>query len=237
MFILYLIINNCKATNIECWEDELTETDKIIRNRNDCTPIKTEQILDSNMKYNLNIVPNSCEDGLPHTTSKYDISIPEKFMKHDIKYIIAHEKVHLRQRQELNKWTDFYKKYWFYTLHKNPPNNMPNELIKNRRSNPDTDGNVWCCWNSNYWAVPIYNSGKETLYNIIVKWWDEKNNIITNYPPKEWIDFFGNDNMQSEHPHEISAVYIEKYIRNNKILSEAMNLLIEQWNYDKYNLK
>jgi hypothetical protein len=98
------------------WENELTEIDMKIRNKNNCQPIKIINKKD----YNINIVRNNCEDGLPHTIDQNTIVIPENIDFNNIN-LINHEKVHLNQRKNINKWIEFYKKYWNYTIHKNPP--------------------------------------------------------------------------------------------------------------------
>jgi hypothetical protein len=109
---------------------------------------------------------------------------------------------------------------------------MPKELIELRRSNPDTDGYPWACWKNNYWSVPIYIlSDDPKLYRINMKWYNVKDNTIDDKPPKEWIDFFGDNNPQNEHPNELSAVYISNYIKDKNIISKAMEILINVFKY------
>ena len=60
-------------------------------------------------------------------------------------------------------------------------------------------------------------------------WYDEKENKILENPPAEWLDFFGKNVSQIEHPHEISAVLLsEKSLKNN--LTHASKILLNKLN-------
>jgi hypothetical protein len=136
---------------------------------------------------------------------------------------MVHEKVHLLQRLMPWQWARFYRIAWNYEIYSEPPVGIPSELIKMRRSNPDTASLPYACWNSRWWSVPVYNSETDlSLKNASVKWWDQMTNIIHMRPPDDWTAFFGDVN-QEEHPHEISAEYLAS---KNQPHSKAMKALV-----------
>lgn len=232
IFIYSYSVNINQSNENFSWTSNWTKLDHITRKNNDCNPINIESIDD---KYLIWTVPSSCENGLPHTRYDNVIVLPNNLPFYIKTNVIEHEKIHLHQRKNEEKWKAFYKSYWKYEIYKKHPINMPLEIIEKRRSNPDTDANIWACWNEKWWSVPIYNDIDDLhLSNISIKWWNIDTNQISAYPPNEWIDFFGNSLPQAEHPHEISAVFISQYIKNNKqIMSEAMKLLVDNWNFEK----
>ena len=176
----------------------------------------------------------TCENGLPHTRATNIIAIPESLSKTRIDMIIEHEKVHLHQRRNPYIWKQFYKKYWDYEIFEYPQIiNMPIELIEMKRANPDTNDAPYACWKNKWWSIPIYKSNDDLKFiNCIVKWWNQETNVILSDPPDEWISFFGPNVSQTEHPHEISAVYITDILFGNYNESIiGMNLLNQKWDF------
>jgi len=190
--------NKARYNYVNLWSDLDTKA----RYNYDCAPLK---IIDD-----IIIVKDTCE-GLPHTQNN-NIIIPEyyynNYSQDVIDRIIKHERIHIHQKQNYQLWKEFYEKEWSYTLSAIPPDNIPYELIKKNRINPDTFFEKWACYLDRYYSIPIYND--ETQPNIKdtnVVWWDKLTNTISNEPPKEWLAFF-HKIEQLEHPNEISAVYL-----------------------------
>ena len=198
------------------WSSNWTKLDFKARENGDCKPIKKiyEKLgLTESWIYT---VPNSCENGLPHTRNHNVIAIPNNLSFIEVPRTIRHEKIHLNQRLYQNKWKEFYKTYWNYEIFVKPHDKMPNELITMKRANPDTNDIPFARWNNKWWSVPVYKNNDDLEFkNCILKWWNEETNEIQLNPPKEWTDFFGSfgtsfyDISQMEHPHEISATYLE----------------------------
>lgn len=236
LFFIY-IYNLSNITEHFKWSDNWTELDYKARENNNCNPIKIEyKKLGDNIKSYIWTMPKSCEYGLPHTRDTNIIAIPENFPTLFYNGMINHEKIHLNQRLYPTIWKQFYKNYWNYEIFLNPPNDMPNILIKMRRSNPDTDDAPWACWNKIWWSIPIYQDVDNLHFkNVIIKWWNQQNNIIYNDSPQEWINFFGSNINQVEHPHEISAIFLSS---NNTIKSLGHTILYNKWNnfLEKLNL-
>jgi hypothetical protein len=176
-------------------------------------------------------VPDSCENGLPHTRNKNVIAMPDGWSDENSATTLLHESVHLFQRNFSNDWEKFYNNQWNYEIFEEPAPFIPKELIEKRRSNPDTDDKPWCRWNKRWWAVPIYDDyNNPRLNQTPIVWYDEKENKILDKPPNEWLTFFGPNINQIEHPNEISAVLLTN--KNSSCL--AKNKLIEFVNSKDY---
>ena len=199
-------------TNNWNWSKNWSQKDLAARKDADCNPIATEY----NDDFVIYTMPKSCEQGLPHTRNNNIIAIPENFPEERLHGTLEHEKIHIDQKKNPDKWNAFYSKHWNYKIHDSPPSFMPSYLIDNKRSNPDTANEPWCCWNNRWWSVPVYKENNVSLSQAPIKWYDQKTNQIFDKPPKEWIEFFGNDIFQLEHPHEISAVLLSGPLLNKK---------------------
>jgi len=235
IILLLLVICLYFSNNIESfsdnndWPSTWSDLDSKARNNANCEPIKKEWITLGNISTWIWTVPDSCEQGLPHTRDKDIIAMPESYSG-DYNRTIEHEKIHLYQRRDPQKWINFYKDNWNYEIFSNPPEFMPKELIQKRRANPDISIHPWCRWRNRWWSVPIYNDiNNLSLSRAPIMWYDEKENKILENPPAEWLDFFGKNVSQIEHPHEISAVLLsEKSLKNN--LTHASKILLNKLN-------
>jgi hypothetical protein len=223
------------------WSSKWTELDFKARMNADCKPIATIHRNMGRLSPLIWIVPDSCEQGLPHTRSVDVIAIPKSYPKERLASTLEHELIHLYQRIMPDSWSKFYKLKWHYEIYNEPPVGMPVELTKMIRANPDTASAPWCCWMNIYWPVPVYISKSNlSLSKAPIKWWNQSNNTISDTAPEEWKHFFGYEINQNEHPHEISAEFLSGPIKNRdenfNSLSEsnvALRLLNEAWDEDK----
>jgi len=204
------------------WSKNWTDKDFKSRKGANCNPISKEYIDD----FVIYTMPKSCEQGLPHTRNNNVIAIPEGFPEARLNGTIEHEKIHLHQKKYPNLWKKFYLNKWKYQIYDSPPSFIPSSLITNKRANPDTGDEPWCCWNNRWWSVPVYKDYDLSLSQAPIKWYDQQTNKIFDNPPKEWIEFFGNDIFQLEHPHEISAVLLSANKKNN---TPAEVVLFNSW--------
>lgn len=220
------------------WSSSWTDLDWKARAGANCKPISTIHRKMGAISPWIWVVPDSCEQGLPHTRSIDVIAIPKSYPKERLESTLEHEKIHLYQRAMPESWAKFYRIKWRYDIYTKPPAGIPNELVSMRRANPDTADAPWCCWMGKYWSVPVYeNTYNLSLSKAHIKWWDQVTNIITRNPPDEWVTFFGPDVHQSEHPHEISAEFLSGPLLNQddaiQSSSQAMNLLSYAWNEEE----
>jgi len=245
ILIFYLSYIDCDNvdtfTNInnenESWSKIWNESDFKARENADCNPIKKEFKDFGNISAWIWTVPTSCEQGLPHTRYEDVIAMPESYSGSNYDGTIEHEKIHLYQRKYPNEWINFYKDNWNYELLKEPPTNMPKNIIDERRSNPDTSNQPWCCWKNRWWSVPIYKNNF-SLSGAPIIWYDAKENKVINGSPPGWTDFFGNNISQIEHPHEISAILLSgplfQKTKTDNDFSPAMKKLLDKWDWSKH---
>jgi len=215
------------------WSSSWSELDRRARLGADCKPLATIHRKFGKLSAWIYIVPDSCEQGLPHTRAVDVIAIPKSYPKDRLASTLDHEVVHLYQRLMPDSWAKFYKQKWNYDIYKESPVGMPEDLVKRKRANPDTALAPWCCWSNIYWPVSIYESDL-SLSKAPTKWWNQENNTISTNAPDSWSAFFGPDINQLEHPHEISAELLAGPLKadlpNNA--SPAMILLKKAWNQD-----
>ena len=227
------------------WSAGWSTLDAKARTGADCKPITTIHRKMGQVSPYIWIVPDSCEQGLPHTRSVDVIAIPKSFPKERLEFTLGHEKIHLLQRAMPDSWRKFYRLKWGYEIYKEAPVGMPENLVKMRRANPDTADAPWACWRSRYWPVPVYKDVNNlSLSKAVIKWFNSSDLSITSQPPEEWLYFFGKDVFQVEHPHEISAEYLAGPLRRNPNCDDlveempddappAMRALDEAWRYDE----
>jgi len=220
------------------WSDRWTELDRVAREGNDCKPVYKVQRMLGKMSSWIWMVPKTCEEGLPHTRGIDVIALPIDLPKSRVAQIVAHEKIHLLQRLNTSSWERFYRQKWNYEIYSQPPIGMPEDLIKRRRGNPDTADAPWCCWKKRWWPVAVYtNVSKPSLKGATIRWWDATTTSIRETPPEDWLQFFGNDVQQNEHPHEITAEFLSGPLYNNGLPVDpppAMSLLKQSWVEDAH---
>jgi hypothetical protein len=216
------------------WSSSWSEYDKKARESADCKPIYKIHMKLGSISSWVWIVKKSCEQGLPHTRGHDVIAIPVNYPKELLPPLMDHERVHLLQRRMPDSWAKFYRIKWNYEIYNSPPFGMPDNLIKFRRANPDTENEPYVCWKSRYWSVPVYISESNlSLKEAPIKWWDQATNRVTDSAPEAWIDFFGEEIHQCEHPHELSAEYLSGPLRlGNRPakMPDGMKLLAYAWN-------
>jgi hypothetical protein len=191
-------------------EEGMTTMDAVAREGQTCRAV---EIL-SDPEGRLELVDESCESGLPHTSDANTIRIPRTLWlsasETTRNSILRHERVHLHQRRNPAAWTDFYSRHWQYRTHRDPPESMPRDAVDGIRANPDTESSPWNVWRGRYWFVPVYNNpAKPEIRQTTVRVWDEQVRTWLEEPPVAWKAQFCSDRYgcphQFEHPAEIAA--------------------------------
>jgi len=218
------------------WSSKWSDLDSKARKGADCKPLSTIHKKIGGLSAWIWIVPDSCEQGLPHTRAVDVIAIPKSYPHYRLASTLDHEVVHLYQRLMPDSWAKFYKLKWNYEIYSEPPVGLPRELLNMKRANPDTAIAPWCCWVNRYWPVPVYKDVDDlSLSGAPVKWWDQNTNIVSTTAPDSWDNFFGLGVHQVEHPHEISAEFLAGPLKGDlpENASQAMKLLKDAWSIDK----
>ena len=237
LYYLFYCVNIEHFDEYSIWSQKWTKLDFKAREDADCEPIKKEYKKLGTLNSWIWTMPISCENGMPHTRDFNVIAIPEGFPSERLAKTIEHEKIHLHQRLNPELWRAFYRNYWDYEIYDKPPPFMPSSLIDMKRANPDTNDAPFACWRKTWWSVPVYKNSENLKFrDCIVKWWNQETNKIYSNPPTEWISFFGSKVSQTEHPHEISAVYIANLLFDEIIIPDSikgMSILSKKWNSKK----
>jgi len=183
--------------------------DRRARTGTQCTLLDSKQD-DKLPNVTIDIVDESCEDGLPHTVGPNRIRMTQSVWNGDSReQILAHERIHLFQKRNQAAWRQFYTEKWGYThFEREAPPDAPEGTADTVRSNPDTSDSAWVCWQNRFWFVPVYrNPANPKIKETETRVWDNRLKAWTSLPP-EWRAFFCEDHRcpnQLEHPHEISA--------------------------------
>jgi hypothetical protein len=182
--------------------------------KSDCNVIESIPYKDGTI---INIVNDSCTEGLPHTTNENTIIMPlASWNSMRREETLRHELVHIRQRRDSAAWFEFYRIEWNYV-----PIALPPELASIQiRPNPDTADKPYMIWKDRWIFLPVYTED-HTLKNAIVRVYDIRTHKFVEVPP-EWTAFFSTGLHQIEHPHEISAELLT--VRRN---CDASNKLYE----------
>lgn len=186
----------------------ITRRSKIAK---DCIVLQTIQL--PNQKGVIQIVNDECQEGLPHTTTATVIRMtPAVWNSPRRDEILRHEQVHLSQKSQLARWNDFYRKHWDYVCSKEPSPDIPKDLVRRLRPNPDTADSPWALWRGRYMFFPIFD-GKNTLKDARILVWDTELHKEVDIPSEWRAEFCDSNNEcpnQYEHPHEISAEWLTR---------------------------
>lgn len=178
---MYLVAKNAMSFNIDEKEKLITcakNADSFFRNYKD-EYIDGKEIENiswkfalvngskfSNTKSNINLVNTAkyieYEDGLPHT--REDIIFLSKYVLNndiiDLSNILIHEKIHIYQRYNKEKFDNIIKNMGYIVSHTNK-----NKL---KRSNPDTNDIIYFDSNTNKEMMCLYRNDKPNSINDVI---------------------------------------------------------------------
>ena len=215
--VVYLIFKQAKP---------LTGKLDILARRNQfCKVLETIPYTISKKEVVFEIMDESCESGMPHTTDVKTIRLPESLWKlrdsDRFKQVLRHEMIHLLQRRSSTAWRVQYKK-WGYTIQKDPPAGIPIDILECVRFNPDVADAPWAIFEDRYVTVACYKSiTNPQLRETEIVIWDLKLGKRVESMPESWpwgqssplaqqgekVDpaVKKSGSHQAEHPHELSA--------------------------------
>ena len=210
-------------------ENKQATINERVRENNSCEVKRKIEMNDpqTGIHYNVIFTSDTCEDGLPHTTDKETIVIPESYPESRLKMTIDHEKIHLLQRRYPLVWETWYEKMWSYRISRTPPAGMPLELLERRRINPDIEEKSFAEWKG-WWSLAAFRSEyPSSLKDAETVWWNEKTGEQRKTPPPEWLTFFAGKEgspAQDEHPHEMAAQMIANGTGNKNRIIELVKV-------------
>ena len=215
---------------------EFTEKEKKILNgyiQDFLNKIGSFKVIFENMKFIK--VKDDIEGSMPHTRDEC-IVFPQKWINSFLRdnnriqfyRLLAHEQLHVLQREHSDKFKSLYEDYW--NLIQIPE--LPKILKNVNRTNPDAlPNNLWVFPSKNGYYLPlcIYNNSTNSLRDTSNVYFScEKRNgnfIFLNLVEeleepkllsdnKEFTDFFGHESSNNYHPNEIASSLFEIIIEN-----------------------
>jgi hypothetical protein len=180
--------------------------DALARKNQFCTVLETIPYTIMRREVVFEIMDNSCESGMPHTTNPTTIRFPKSLWDQRdsslFKRVLRHEMIHLLQRKSPTAWRVHYKK-WGYTIQKDPPAGIPSNVAERVRYNPDIADAPWAIYEDRYVTVACYKSiTNPQLRDTEIVIWDLELGKQIEKMPDSWK---WNGAHQAEHPHELSA--------------------------------
>jgi hypothetical protein len=155
------------------------------------------------------ILDSTADAGFPHTRPQNYICLPESMCKESsatdtFKTTLIHEGIHINQRKNRAFWEFSLNSAGWTPVEKGQ---IPDKFLDSIRLNPDTIGIPFYAFNRFHIPLPLFppSTIRPTLQNAEVKWYDTRTKSLFHEPPKEFINKYGNNIRQSEHPYEIYA--------------------------------
>jgi len=199
--------------------------DALARRNQFCNVLETIPYTISGKEVIFEIMDESCESGMPHTTNPTTIRFPHSLWKQRdsdrFKQVLRHEMIHLLQRRSPTAWRVQYKR-WGYTIQKDAPAGIPRNIVERVRYNPDIADAPWAIFEDRYVTVACYKSvTNPQLRETEIVIWDLELGKQIEKMPESWP--WGQSSPsaqqrekvapavkksglhQAEHPHELSA--------------------------------
>jgi hypothetical protein len=197
-FILYVFLKQTIQAS--------SRLDNLARQNQTCRVLQTIPYNVSGKNAIFEIVNDSCESGMPHTTDVDTIRFPDWLWKkrdsNEFHKVLRHELIHLLQRRSPTAWRIQYKR-WGYSIQKDPPVGIPSHIVERVRYNPDLADAPWAIYEDRYVTVACYKSTTNPqLRDTEIVIWDLDLGKQIDQMPDSWK---WKGMHQAEHPHEISA--------------------------------
>ncbi len=150
----------------------------------------------------------AADGGLPHTRAPNIICMPAYYPADKLQTTLHHELLHVHQRMNLEKWLNIYSALGYEPWY----GELPPDLERQRRINPDTILMPLFIWHRRWVAVPAFKSTYlPRLNETRVMWYDVGSDIWYPHPPAEWTTTFGEaPTAVQEHPHELAAYWLSE---------------------------
>ena len=153
----------------------------------------------------------TAEAGMPHTRPPNIICMPQWYPESRKQETLAHEYVHIHQRNNVDRWNRFFQKEGWSRV---DPYELPERLVNRCRMNPDTIDQPFWQWKDRYVPLPLFErEDKPDLRQVVVHWYDRHEGTRQPEAPRSFLETFGAPS-QSEHPREITAVELAPKIQS-----------------------
>jgi hypothetical protein len=150
------------------------------------------------------ILPASAEGGMPHTRAGNIICIPVYHPKEKLPETLAHELIHIDQRNRPGVWRKRLLEEGWSPVEESE---LPFDWVRRCRLNPDTIAARWWAWEGRYVPLPVFvREDKPDLRDIQVRWYDRQEKRVGTQIPMTLSRRYGELGISSlEHPYELHA--------------------------------
>jgi hypothetical protein len=152
------------------------------------------------------ILHPSADSGMPHTRPKSLICLPSSAVKGEDELLetLRHEAIHIHQRKYPSLWISAVQKEGWMPVE---GEQIPLELRRNCRINPDTMSSPFWAWQGAYVPLPLFvKKPAIRLSDVVIKWFDLRSADLHSQPPPSFSARYGPSPPQPEHPYELLAV-------------------------------
>jgi hypothetical protein len=221
-FIYLLSLKKITKNEKSLLKNIIEKADKLIKLAN----LKCLQ----NIPWKFWISRNNLELSMPYTIDNY-IVIPELKLNSISTNTLIHEKIHILQRKNQEKFNNYYKKLYPFLFNKVDNKIIPYELEKKHMTNPDSNNTHWIYRIHNKLWLPLLiydkqtNSCIEYAYPVLFA---NDNVMIDINKPNKLRNLFQNmpNDISLYHPNEIFACQLASSIVNNRpIDTDLLNML------------
>ena len=143
----------------------------------------------------------SADNGFPHTRPGNIVCMPAGACAKTLecRETLLHEAIHLHQRAHLDAWIEHCRDQGWEPI---SSEQIPPNLLKNTRINPDTIALPFWAWKGTHVPLPLFSGDK--LSAVDIRWFNLKTGDLSG-PPTSFTVRYGAPS-QPEHPFEILAV-------------------------------
>lgn len=156
---------------------------------------------------NIAMLMPSADDGFPHTRPDSLICFPQSAALPTLQTFI-HELWHIHQRKYPDTWKKLYTTVWGFKEWRGE-RELPMELMRQIRINPDTLLAGLYCWRDEWVPLPIFTTpSRPHMKECAIWFWNTRTKRWRHGPPDAWNAYFSSARISlsaNEHPHELSA--------------------------------
>lgn len=150
------------------------------------------------------VLSSSAEGGMPHTRAGNIICIPVYHPKEKLAETLAHELVHIDQRNRPSAWRQRLLEEGWSPVDESE---LPSSWVRRCRLNPDTLAARWWAWEGRYVPLPVFvREDKPDLKEVEIRWYDRIEKRVGTQIPMTLTRRYGSLGASSlEHPYELFA--------------------------------
>jgi hypothetical protein len=161
----------------------------------------------------------TAEAGMPHTRPPNIICMPQWFPETKKAETLAHEYVHIHQRQNVDRWNQYFQKEGWSRM---DPYELPERFVSRCRMNPDTIDQPFWSWKQRYVPLPLFErEDRPQLRDVVVQWYDTETGVRQPQAPRLFLEKYGSA-PQPEHPRELAAVEIARIFKSPADVDEYL---------------